>query len=282
MKCAAYPPPLVFLPADIGAPAHYFMLHKNESAFSASRYSELLGNGISASLGSTVASSQAGGMPAPGQPYRWVLPDDPTGINGVANMYTSMDTMMSVYTGYAFLQSIVLSLLMLRLIHYVSFQPRLAIVSGTLARMMPDLIHYCIVFAVIACMSAMILCTVFGYRVYEVRSYSDALTILVEYLILKRGKGQQGIGINVGYQVVVGVSACGLQEQGLPFHHSANVFICPNPPVSPLCTQTLLPPNTEVPTLEAVIAYIVFFSVPMFFTYILLNFFVAQVGRVGG
>lgn len=172
------------------------MLKKNESAYSASTYSKLLSSGLNSSLGASLAS--VGGMPGPGQPYRWALPDDPTGFNGVANMYTTMDMMSNVYTGYTIMQAAVLLMLMIRLIHYVSFQPRLAIVSGTLARMIPDLCHYTIVFVTMACMLAMVLTTVFGYRVKSVSSFTEALTLLVEYVIVKKGKANvKAIGIAV-------------------------------------------------------------------------------------
>ena len=89
-------------PADISTPAHYFMLKKDESGYSAGTYAHLLSDGLNTSLGTTIAA--ANGMPAPGQPYRWMLPDNPTGMHGLANLYNTMDKMMAVYTGYTFLQ----------------------------------------------------------------------------------------------------------------------------------------------------------------------------------
>ena len=174
------------------------MLKKNESAYSASTYAALLSSGLNSTLGASLAAS--GGMPTAGQPYRWMLPDDPSGINGVANMYTTMDKMSDIYTGYTIMQAVVLLLLMIRLIHYVSFQPRLAIVSGTLARMVPDLCHYTVVFVIMACMFAMILTTVFGYRVESVSTFPDALSLLVKYIIVKKGKANvRSIGIHVRF-----------------------------------------------------------------------------------
>lgn len=164
------------------------MLKKNESAFSSEQYGQLLSAGMNTSLGYTLA--RMNGIPAPGQPYRWMLPDDPSGINGLANMYTAFDKMTDVYTGYSFLQGVVLFLLMLRLIQYLSFQPRLAIVSGTLARMMPDLIHFIVVFVFMACMFAMILTLEFGYRVQEVSTYGDALSLMLEYIVVRNPMGR--------------------------------------------------------------------------------------------
>ena len=90
------------------------------------------------------------------------------------NTSTASPSSLQVYTGYAFLQGLVLFLLMLRLINYVSFQPRLSIISGTMARMLPDMAHFAVIFAVVAAMFAMMVTLVFGYRC-ALRTYSRAL-----------------------------------------------------------------------------------------------------------
>ena len=78
------------------------MLKKNESGYSSGTYAELLNNSLNTSLGTTLAA--ANGMPASGQPYRWMLPDNPTGMHGLVNLYNTMEKMMAVYTGYTLLQ----------------------------------------------------------------------------------------------------------------------------------------------------------------------------------
>ena len=53
---------------------------------------------------------------------------------------------------------------MIRLVNYVSFQPRISIISGTLAATVPELFHFALVLAVIVPMYAVLSCIGLGYR----------------------------------------------------------------------------------------------------------------------
>ena len=57
---------------------------------------------------------------------------------------------------YELIQGILLVLLIINLIYHVSFQPRLAIIGGSLGAVLPDLMHLLLVFMIVSAMVAML------------------------------------------------------------------------------------------------------------------------------
>lgn len=67
----------------------------------------------------------------PGGPGRWTLADDSTGLDSMAAIYATMDTMSDQLTLFTTLQGLTLMLLILRLIRVLSAQKRLSILTTT-------------------------------------------------------------------------------------------------------------------------------------------------------
>lgn len=71
--------------------------------------------------------------PAPGEPLRWQLPELRSGLQGAAGMMVLLQRLYTLQVTYYTLQGFVLVFLIVRWLHYITFQPRLSIISGTLA-----------------------------------------------------------------------------------------------------------------------------------------------------
>lgn len=67
----------------------------------------------------------------PGGPGRWTLADDSTGLDSMAVIYATMDTMSDQLTLFTTLQGLTLLLLILRLLRILSAQKRLSILTTT-------------------------------------------------------------------------------------------------------------------------------------------------------
>ncbi|KAJ9529614.1 hypothetical protein QJQ45_014372 [Haematococcus lacustris] len=161
--------------ADAFAPANMFLLRKDQARYDPEQMQQLkaatsmmallnaerLGLPSVPSAWTKLVSS---GMPQPGTPFRWALPDDLGPLKDLGYMFKQYWTMHRTYVWYGVLQSVVLLLLMLRLINKVAFQPRLSIISGTLAYFLPDFLHFMGVLIFVIALLAAICNLVFGYR----------------------------------------------------------------------------------------------------------------------
>ena len=76
-------------------------------------------------LGWSTSASVAGG------PGRWTLADDSRGLDSMAAMYATVNTMASQITLFTTLQGLTLLLLILRLVKLLSAQKRLSILTTT-------------------------------------------------------------------------------------------------------------------------------------------------------
>lgn len=85
-------------------------------------------------------------------------------------------------------QGIVLVLLMVRLVHHVSFQPRLSVISGTLARMLPDLVNFLVVLVALLTALGMALCVLWGGSVPGLGTPGQAVAWAMQYFV--NGAGQ--------------------------------------------------------------------------------------------
>ncbi|GFH29082.1 uncharacterized protein HaLaN_27681, partial [Haematococcus lacustris] len=179
--------------ADAFAPANMFLLRKDQARYDPEQMQQLkaatsmmallnaerLGLPSVPSAWTKLVSS---GMPQPGTPFRWALPDDLGPLKDLGYMFKQYWTMHRTYVWYGVLQSVVLLLLMLRLINKVAFQPRLSIISGTLAYFLPDFLHFMGVLIFVIALLAAICNLVFGYRMLAMSSFGSALATLLQYM----------------------------------------------------------------------------------------------------
>lgn len=71
--------------------------------------------------------------PLPAEPLRWRLPEDRRGLEAAALQMAFVQDMYNLYMTYSLLQGIILMFLVVRWLNYVCFQPRLSVISGTIA-----------------------------------------------------------------------------------------------------------------------------------------------------
>ncbi|KXZ54494.1 hypothetical protein GPECTOR_4g559 [Gonium pectorale] len=228
--------------SDVAAPARYFMIAKDESAWNPYLANQLRTlqtrsdsspTSDSVGLASTATSMPLPGMPPPGGDYRWLLPSDFTGLRTLADAYAYVDHMGYMWSLYFFLQAsldgsssapawaprcwgLVLVMLMVRLIHYLAFQPHLAVVGGAIARSVPLLVYWATVAATVLACVLVLAVTVFGYRVSDLSSMSAAAYAVMQYIIvINRNDGQRatltellnmnGLEAHTGEAIVSGV-----------------------------------------------------------------------------
>ncbi|GFR50777.1 hypothetical protein Agub_g13042 [Astrephomene gubernaculifera] len=168
--------------ADTFAPARYFLLRRQDSSTTAAAASSPSFSATASSTATTTASEDA---PSAGQALRWALPADYQPINDAGAMYARVDSMYSALVTYTFLQSLVLAMVVLRWLHYLSFQPRLSIIAGTLALALPDLLHFAAGVLICIAMFGAAACVVFGTGVAQLSSGGDALYLMLKYVLLK-------------------------------------------------------------------------------------------------
>jgi len=130
--------------------------------------------------------------PKAGQAFRHLLPDDPAALRETASMYAAAEGMYAANSAYNALQGIALALLIVRLLNYVSFQPRLSVISGTLARMIPDMAHFFVVFLIVAVMFAGLVGAVFGFRIVSIAGYDVGLATMLQYVVIGDDRGMSG------------------------------------------------------------------------------------------
>ena len=89
-----------------------------------------LNQGLMSVCASAVSAPSTYGE-VPGGAGRWTLADDSAGLNSMAAMYASVNTMSNQITLFTTLQGITLQLLIMRLIRVLSAQKRLSILPST-------------------------------------------------------------------------------------------------------------------------------------------------------
>ncbi|GAX77704.1 hypothetical protein CEUSTIGMA_g5147.t1 [Chlamydomonas eustigma] len=114
-----------------------------------------------------------------GTPGRWKLPDNLSGMDGIANMMYQMTLMNKTYVIYYFLQGMVLIGLILRLVMYLTFQKRFSVIGATLVLAIPDLFNLLIVIMIVLVMLTEMVYITFGNRVEEVSTFSRAIYTMV-------------------------------------------------------------------------------------------------------
>ena len=137
--------------------------------------------------------------PIPGGRGRWSLPEDLSGLESMTSMLHAVDVMSRTWSIYTYLQAVVLLILILRLIILMSFQPKLAIISGTLALMVPDFLHLLLIASISAVMYACMACILFGYRVGSLSTYNAAISTMLQYIVIRYDNGTMQSITNVSW-----------------------------------------------------------------------------------
>ncbi|PNH11248.1 hypothetical protein TSOC_001938, partial [Tetrabaena socialis] len=181
--------------ADTFVPARYFLVARDEVAAAAA------------------AALNATAVPEAGDAGRWALPANEQPLNDAGAMFARVDEMYATLVTYNFLQGpvagvvggpadhegavgsylfatpllqgLVLAMVVLRWLHYISFQPRLSIIAGTLARALPDLLHFTIVICICIMMFGAAAGLVFGTEVIQLSSFGDSFYLMLKYVLLR-------------------------------------------------------------------------------------------------
>jgi Polycystin cation channel len=85
---------------------------------------------------------------------------------------------------YSFLQGVVLLLLSAKMMHEVSFQPRLSVIYATLTQAVPELLQFFAMVAVVVLMFAMAINVAVGHRVPRASSLQEAITDVFQYTVV--------------------------------------------------------------------------------------------------
>eukprot|EP00798_Chlamydomonas_sp_ICE-L_P012337 gene12337-15513_t len=101
-------------------------------------------------------------IPSPGKADRWQLETNSTGLDMTAAMMTTMDQMSTYLLLYTMFQGIALCMIMIRLMTHTSFQARLSVITGTIARALPDLICFGYVVMVIGLPLTVLMVIIYG------------------------------------------------------------------------------------------------------------------------
>ncbi|KAG2451066.1 hypothetical protein HYH02_004334 [Chlamydomonas schloesseri] len=142
-------------------------------------------NSTSSTVSSTSTSSSNATGAEPGSAGRWKLPADTEPLGDAGAMYARVDDMYNMYVLYSFLQGIVLVLIIVRWLHYISFQPRLSIIPGTLALALPDLLHFAVVVLLCVVMFASAAALAYGPGVSQLASPGSAVYLMLRYVLLR-------------------------------------------------------------------------------------------------
>lgn len=180
--------------ADVNAPARFFMINKDERGWNPylasvlqafQTRSDLKPTNDTIDLAATAAAMAPPSMPPRGGDYRWLLPDDVSGLHALGDMYSYLDNMEYLWNLYFVLQSLVLLMLMVRLMHYVSFQPHLAVIGGAIARAIPMLLYWAVIAGMVVVMLLMLNIIAFGDRLEQLSTISGSAYAVARWLLIK-------------------------------------------------------------------------------------------------
>ena len=71
-------------------------------------------------------------------------------------------------------------MILIRWVNHTCFQPRISLISGTLALALADLAHFALACAVATCMFGSLAVAVFGYRVKSASRLASAINAMVQ------------------------------------------------------------------------------------------------------
>ena len=154
------------------APANYFLLKRSitvndTTVTTTTNDTSTTPTTFSAANDTTTAAAlaaAAAGRLLPGDAGRWALPADVSGLQQLSYMYEQMDVMYDTWVLYGVLQGVVLVLLLLRLVHHLSFQPRCAcgVSRGRVCVCAHVVCHGCVCVCVCVCVCHGSVCVMGG------------------------------------------------------------------------------------------------------------------------
>lgn len=140
----------------------------------------------------TSADTSTLGLPHPGDPGRWALPADPSGLADLAATWAQLRHLATLQLCYSLVQGVIAMLAIIRLMTQTAFQPRLSIITGTLAHAIPDLASLSATTAVGLFMLAMVVHLGYGWRCAPVSSISGAVYSTVSSVLAANGISSLG------------------------------------------------------------------------------------------
>jgi hypothetical protein len=120
----------------------------------------------------------------PKKPFKpWELSDDSAGYEGLTEIVDEINTMSDMLVFYGFLQGVNLLLLMARVMKMLKFQPRLAIVTNTVAGAWLDLAHFGGIFMIFLAMMSVMAHIQFGDQVEETSTMLESFIVVFIMLL---------------------------------------------------------------------------------------------------
>ncbi|KAF5827471.1 hypothetical protein DUNSADRAFT_614 [Dunaliella salina] len=121
----------------------------------------------------------------PGAPGRWTEgTESEEGLQAFGDMLEALQQMADVKTVYSLVQFFTLILLLVRFIYHTSFQPKLSVIAGTLAKFVPDILYYLFMLLAIGTMFTCMLTILFGGGGYSGFSSVSEGLLVVFYAII--------------------------------------------------------------------------------------------------
>ncbi len=110
----------------------------------------------------------------PGDPGRWALPDDPSGLDALFDLHSSLFSLSDIQVAYNLSTCLSLLILIVRLISLATIQPRLAIIPLSLLESSKDLLHLLSAIVPLTVMWAALLVVTAGAGVRDLNNLLDA------------------------------------------------------------------------------------------------------------
>uniref|UniRef100_A0A061QZ39 Polycystin cation channel PKD1/PKD2 domain-containing protein n=1 Tax=Tetraselmis sp. GSL018 TaxID=582737 RepID=A0A061QZ39_9CHLO len=129
----------------------------------------------------SLGSRAAGAMTMPtnrGDPGRWRLPDNPTGINLLGHGMKGITRLVSLSSWITFCQGLFLALLVTKWLGAVSCDARIGTITATLRNSLGDLAHFFIVTGILIVMTSAMAHVLFGNLLADASSFADAVELV--------------------------------------------------------------------------------------------------------
>ncbi|KAK9805176.1 hypothetical protein WJX72_003648 [[Myrmecia] bisecta] len=131
------------------------------------------------------AANSSSKITEPGGPDRWRQPQDSSGLEAYLQLLAAVNQLYTLKAAFTAVQGIILVLLMIRWVQQWHFQPKLGIVTRTLARSLPDLAHLGVSVAVTLVVLAMSVHLILGERARALSTYAGAVSVMFSMLVCR-------------------------------------------------------------------------------------------------
>ncbi|KAK9807795.1 hypothetical protein WJX72_009618 [[Myrmecia] bisecta] len=129
------------------------------------------------------AATNSSNNTEPGGPSRWRQPQDTSGLAAYLQLLAAVNQLYNLKAAFTAVQGIILVLLMIRWVQQWHFQPKLGIVTRTLARSLPDLAHLGVSVAFSLVVLAMASHLILGERALALSTYAGAVSVMFSMLV---------------------------------------------------------------------------------------------------